>query len=110
MKRLPMSRAAAGLLRAIVNRAGTPLDRILLTDVESTDWQSLTFVGELHRLSFSISGPEAEAAFDRLTSGLGEAEFHVPRQIVADVALEADSVDADNGTIAFTIEALTIAE
>ncbi len=43
MMKLALSPAAAGLLRAIVARAGINRDRILLTDFRSVEWQSLTF-------------------------------------------------------------------
>ena len=48
MLRIAMSTGAANLLRALIARAGVPRDRILLTDVQSTDWQSLTLTGERH--------------------------------------------------------------
>lgn len=111
MKRLAMSRAAAGLLRAMLNRGTTQSDRILLTEVQSTDWQSLTFVGERHRFGLTISGTDAAVLFDRLTRGLSDAEFRIPGQIVADIGVETGPVsDGDGDSIAFTIEALTIAE
>src|SRR5437867_2135756 len=40
MMKLALSPAAAGLLRALVARAGIDRDRILLTDFRSIDWQS----------------------------------------------------------------------
>jgi hypothetical protein len=43
MMRLAISPAAAALLRALIARACADRDRILLTEVHSTDWQSLTF-------------------------------------------------------------------
>ena len=60
MTRLPMSPAAAALLRALLARTGLNRDRILLTDYRSADWQSLTFVGERHEMRFRIPGPNAE--------------------------------------------------
>jgi hypothetical protein len=45
MTRLPMSKAGAALLRALLARALADRDRILLTEYRSTDWQSLTFIG-----------------------------------------------------------------
>jgi hypothetical protein len=51
MLRIAMSAAASGLLRALIARAGVPRDRILLTNLCSIDWQSLTFVGERHEIS-----------------------------------------------------------
>lgn len=45
MMKLAMSRAAAGLLRALLARAGVSRGEIRLTSYRSTDWQSLTFCG-----------------------------------------------------------------
>lgn len=56
MTRLPMSIAGAALLRALLARALVDRDRILLTDYRSTDWQSLTFIGERHEMRFRIPG------------------------------------------------------
>lgn len=57
MNRLMMSCAAAGLLRALIGRAGVERDRCLLTEYRSVDWQSLTFVGERHQFRFRLAGP-----------------------------------------------------
>ncbi len=110
MNRLPMSSAGAALLRALLARAVVERDRILLTDYRSTDWQSLTFAGERHELRFRISGPEAEEIYSRMTGGLEDAEFAVPRQIVADVMVFGPPTREGDGSINFGIEALTIEE
>ena len=110
MKRLAMSKAAAALLRGLVARGGDQGNRILLTEVRSTDWQSLTFIGERHRMRFRIQGPEGRALFERLTTGLEDAEFNVPGAIVADIAVEWSPDEGADGSIQFSVEALTIAE
>lgn len=110
MNRLPMSKAAAGLLRALLSRAGEERARILLTELRSTDWQSLTFVGERHQLCFSICGPGAADLLERVTAGLEDAEFRIAGQVVADIAVEGRPVHEADGSISFAIEALTIAE
>jgi hypothetical protein len=56
MMRLALSPAAAGLLRALLPRGGVERDRILLTEFRSTDWQSLTFTGEQHRIRLRVPG------------------------------------------------------
>ena len=61
MVRVAMSPAAAALLRALITRAGVSRDRILLTDIRSVDWRSLTFTGERHQIALRIPGPEASA-------------------------------------------------
>lgn len=110
MMKLALSPAAAGLLRAVIARAGIDRDRILLSDFRSVDWQSLTFVGERHEMELRVPGPEAAALAERLTTGLGDAEFSIPGQIVADIGLERPPVNNRDGSISLFIEALTITE
>ena len=107
MKGLALSPAAAGLIRALMARAGRDRNRILLTNIRSTDWQSLTFTGERHVLALRISGPDGKAVAEQLTAGLAEAEFSLSQFIVADIA--AGSItDEEDGSVLVTIEALTI--
>ena len=87
MTRLPMSKAGAALLRAPLARALVDRDRILLTEYRSTDRQSLTFMGERHEMRFRIPGPEAEGIFARMTGDMADAEFAIPKQIVADLVV-----------------------
>lgn len=110
MNRLPMSSAGAALLRALLTRALVNSDRILLTDCRSTDWQSLTFVGERHELRFRVAGPDAQTIYERMTDKLDDTEFTIPRQIVADVVVYGQPSREPDGSISFTIEALTIQE
>lgn len=110
MTRLPMSSAAAALLRALLARASVNRDRILLTDYRSTDWQSLTFVGERHEMRFRIPGPGADETYAAITGDLADAEFSLPRQILADVTVFGAPTREGDGSISFGIEALTIAE
>lgn len=108
MNRLPMSKAAAGLLRALLNRVGTGRERVLLSNIRSTDWQSLTFVGERHELEFRLCGPEADMLLHKLTGGLEDADFALPGQIVADMAVWGEPERRDDGSILVRLEALTI--
>ena len=110
MSRVLMSPAASSLFRALLARSGEGRDRILLTDCRSIDWQSLTFVGERHRLFLRFTGPDAESLFEFVCSGLGEAEFSMPGRIVADIAIEGRPEHLSDGSIAVAIEALTIEE
>ena len=110
MMKLALSPAAAGLLRALLARAGIDRDRILLTDFRSVDWQSLTFVGERHEMELRIPPPGAQLLAERLSNGLADAEFAIPRQIVADIGLERPLSHNGDGSITLHIEALTIAE
>jgi hypothetical protein len=108
MMRLPMSAAAAGLLRSLLARGGVDRDRILLTEFRSTDWQSLTFTGEQHQIGLRISAPDASQIADRLVNGLGDCEFSLPGHLVADIALAGGPEQREDGSIALTIEALTV--
>lgn len=108
MIRVLMSSAAAALLRAILARAGVPRERVLLTDISSVDWQSLTMVGERHQLALRIPGPLAADIAERLCDGLEDAEFALPGQIVADIAIAEVPSTASDGSVCLAIEALTI--
>jgi hypothetical protein len=108
--KLALSPAAAGLLRALIARAGIDRDRILLTDFRSIDWQSLTFIGERHEMELRVPGPDADRLAERLTAGLADAEFSITGQIVADIGLERPPIRNLDGSVSLHLEALTIAE
>ena len=108
MNRIAMSPAASALLRVLIARARVPRDRILLMDVDSSDWQSLTFAGERHRLELRVQGPDSGPATERMTAGLEDAEFSIPGVLVADIAVARPPKRAFDGTMELTIEALTI--
>jgi hypothetical protein len=108
--KLAMSAAAAGLLRALLGRAGVDRNRILLSNFRSTDWNSLTFAGERHEIALRIPGPGAAAVAALLMDGLEDADFVIPGQIVADIALVRAPTAQDDGGITLEIEALTVAE
>lgn len=110
MMRPALSVAAAGLLRSLLARAGIDRDRILLTDFRSTDWQSLTFVGERHEIGLRLAGSDAARIVERLTDRLEDVEWQIPGQIVADIGLDGPPVECADGSIILSIEALTIAE
>ncbi len=110
MIKLALSPAAAGLLRALIARAGIDRDRILLTEFQSFDWQSLTFMGERHEMELRLPGPFADRLLSSLTNDLGEVEFLIPGQIVADIGLKRPPIRNPDESITLHIEALTIAE
>ena len=110
MMKLALSPAAAGLLRALLARGGINRDRILLTEFQSVDWQSLTFIGERHRMRLRVPGPDADLLVARLLDNLTEADFSISGQIVADIALEQPPIANPDGSITLLVEALTIAE
>lgn len=110
MMKLALSQAAAGLLRALLARAGIDRDRIFLTDFRSIDWQSLTFIGERHQMELRVPGPDADLLVSRLTAGLSDAEFAIRGQIVAEIAQERPALSHPDGSISIFLEALTIVE
>ncbi len=110
MNRLPMSAAAGALLRGLLARAPQDRDRILLTAYRSTDWQSLTFVGERHELSFRVLGPDAPRVVALITYDLAEAEFSLGGHLLADIAVAGEPRREGDGSISFSLEALTIEE
>ncbi len=110
MMKPALSPAAAGLLRALLARAGVDRSRILLSEFRSTDWQSLTFMGEQHEMELRLPGPNADALVERVTSGLEEAEFEIPGQIVADIGIQRPPSLNPDGSFSLFIEALTVAD
>ena len=110
MMKMAMSQAASALLRALIARSGAPRDRILLIDVQSADWRSLTFTGERHSIDLRVSPPHSQAIIDRMCSGLEDAEFSIPGIIVADIGLAGSPVALADGSITISIEALTVAD
>lgn len=110
MMKIAMSRTASKLLAALLDRAGDDRNRILLTELRSVDWQSLTFVGERHCIELRIAGEDCAGIAERLTSGIAEVDFKIPGQIVADIAVAGEPRRQPDGGLAVAIEALTIAE
>ncbi len=108
MMKLAMSAAAASLLRALFNRAGVSRDRILLTEFRSTDWRSLTFEGERHKITLRLAGADANVTANHLLDGLSDAEISIPGQLLADINLVRR--EGSERSILVEIEALTIAE
>lgn len=108
MIRVLMSSAAAALLRALIARAGVPREKILLTDIRSVDWQSLTIVGERHEIAIRIPGPSAGALAACLCDGLSKAEFAIPGHIVADIVVADGPKSCADGSVSLAIEALTV--
>lgn len=110
MMKIAMSAAAAGLIRELLARSAVERDAVLLTDYRSTDWHSLTFAGERHEIGLRVAGPWAAAIVARLINGLGETEFTIPGNFVADIAVRRTPKGDDDGAISLDLEALTITE
>ena len=110
MLNIIMSRAASGLLRALLDRAGEQRDRILLSEIHSVDWQSLTLAGERHVMTLRIPGPDAQGMVDGFIDGIEDAEFVIPGHILADIAVAGIPTRAPDMSVTLEIEALTVLE
>ena len=110
MIKMAMSQAAACLVRVLVARAGVDRNRILLTDVESVDWQSLTLAGERHQIVLRVTGLNSTNVARRMCAGLEDSEFSVPGLIVADIAVVGTPRREPDGATAVMVEALTVSE
>ena len=110
MLNIVMSRAAAGLLRALLQRGGDQRHRILLTEIRSVDWHSLTLEGERHAIQLRVTGPDAELIVAPFLNGIEDAEFAIPGQILADIALARRPVRSPDGSVTLDMEALTVVE
>jgi hypothetical protein len=108
VNRLPMSAAASALLRALIARSGAPRDRILLSDVRSVDWQSLTLTGERHEFQLRVPRPASREVVECMCAGLDEVEFSIPGVIVADIGVVGEPCLGFDGSSTVTIEALTV--
>jgi hypothetical protein len=110
MNQIAMSPAASALLRALIARSGAPRNRILLTEIKSIDWQSLTFTGERHQIRLRVPGPDSMATVERMCAGIEDAEFTIPGIIVADIVPLGEPQRGLDGSLSLTIEALTVSE
>ena len=82
----------------------------MLTEIRSVDWHSLTLDGERHAIRLRFPGPEAELLVAGFIQGIEEAEFAIPGQILADIALARQPARSPDGSVTLEMEALTIAE
>jgi|SRR5690348_1420266 hypothetical protein len=110
MTRLNISPAASAVFRALAARAGVPRDRILLTEVASVEWRSLTFTGERHEIWLRVPGPDSAEVVRRMCAALADAEFSIPGILVADIGVLGAPTEKVDGSVELTIEALTIAD
>ncbi|HEY4071050.1 MAG TPA: hypothetical protein VGM04_05780 [Sphingomicrobium sp.] len=108
MMKIATSSAASALLRALIARARVDRNRILLTDVHSTDWRSLTFTGERHEIALRVAGPDSLEVSNRICAGLEDAEFSIPGMFVADIGAVGAPRRTPDGATELLIEALTI--
>jgi hypothetical protein len=97
-------------LRALLDRAGDQRNRLLLSDIQSVDWHSLTLAGERHLVTLRVPGPGAEHMVRVFICGIEDAEFAIPGHILADIAVAGTPVRARDMSVTLEIEALTVLE
>ena len=97
-----LKRSAADELRRTV----TFVTFASLGEVDSRPWASATFTGERHRLTLTLTGPEAEVAADCFLNGLSERDFPMRGHILIDIACVGDTRGADE--VRLILEALTV--
>lgn len=95
---------ASGLLRAL--RTLVPAADIRI--MHERPWHSVTFCGTQICLSMTVAAPGTQDYAEKLSQLLSEHEFHVPGQIVADIAV-TQAVVAD-GAHCLIIDALLLDE
>ena len=119
MNRSAIGHVASALLRQIdalvridpQNRQETIL---VIEDVQSTEWASLTFVGERFVFILRIDGDPAAAAaaVAAIEQRLGDLELSVPGHFIAEIRIVpspvAASSDLDAGGWLFRVEALVL--
>lgn len=102
-----MTDATTALLRTLnfVNFHGASIVRI-----RSRDWNSATFTGVRHEISYRLQGEGAEAAAETFLKGLEEREFGMRGHVLADIALisETRSYEDSGLVILLDLEALTV--
>lgn len=72
------------LLGALLELAGGKAE--LIRHAERA-WASATFAGTRHEITLAFTGIEAVTAGEAFIEALGEHEFTIPRQLVADAAV-----------------------
>lgn len=119
MKRATIGPVATGLLRQIGNLMPDDLsDRdktiLVVEDIQSTEWASLTFVGERHVLALRIDGDSAKVAAARaaIERSLADLELAVPGHFIAEIGAvshrqHATARPGDTGR-SFRVEALVL--
>ena len=98
--------AADELRRTVTFVTFTPY--AMVGEIRSRAWASVTFTGERHRLTLTLTEPEAGAAADSFLTGLGERDFPMRGHILIDIACVGDERSEDK--VRLTLEALTVEE
>lgn len=81
---------------------------VTVAAIASKPWASITFSGARHRLRIAFDGPGAVGAAADLLERLDDLEIALPGQLLADLALLAETRSDDGSQASLEVEALTI--
>ncbi|MEO5866798.1 MAG: hypothetical protein ABIS14_14700 [Sphingomonas sp.] len=91
------------LARAIAAHASKSGCPVIVANAEWRYWSSATFAGARHGMT--LLAP-CSAPLEKWMKALAEAEFDIPRTLVADLSISG--IKRESGTITVQIEALTV--
>ena len=73
------------------------------------DWHSATFSGQRVSVQLAVGGSDSESRIERFKAVLGDHEFALPGQWVADICV-ADQRAGVEGSAILTVEALLLGD
>jgi hypothetical protein len=105
--------ATTAILRAVRANllAFGGIEALVLEEIRSRSWASVTFSGARHVITFRLSGPGCEEAADAFLTALDVAEFEMRGHLMADIALvsrESLRGEAAESEVRISLEALTV--
>ncbi len=100
--------AQAAILRVIAQTVAPLGARLVIEELRSRDWASLTLTGARHELDVRLDGVGAEAALALLQEQLPDAAIAISGRILAELVVEPGT--ADDFGVGLTICALVIDE
>lgn len=100
----PIGVATCGLARALL----ALLPGAVLASRKQTAWHSATFSGERVVILLDLAGAQRRKQAKAFAKALPEAEFHLRRQLVADIHVSALQEAGD--VVRLTVEALLLDE
>jgi hypothetical protein len=106
--RTQTDRSQAAILRATAALAAPLGARLVIEELRSRDWASLTLTGARHELDVRLDGAGAQAALARVLAELPNASLSIPGRILAELVVEPGTADDDG--VVLTICALVIDE
>jgi hypothetical protein len=98
--------ATTAFLRAIC-RTFVNFD-VVIEEMRSRSWASVTFAGARHELTFRVSGAGAAEAADDFIRHLEAREFELRGHIMADIALVSEERRDGEDRVRISLEALTV--